>query len=162
MLTEEIERMYKTKFNDSRGLERSQHGEHDAPKPFTNEKYHDIAIRASIRMSVKRRHEGIQREDIRAYENISRPNREIVLAVDVSGSMKGDKIVKARRAFAALLAHSMNKTRFVGLLLFNTEKIKRISCKDKCGNHVKKFSSKYSKWKNIIKYSYKRINKTIL
>jgi len=129
MLTEEIEKMYKTKFNDGRGMEKSLHGEHESAKPYNNERYHDIAIRESIRMSVKRRHEGVRKEDIRAYQNISRPEREIVLAVDMSGSMKGDKIVKARRSFAALLAHSLKKNDSIGLLLFNTEKI--------AGFHVK-------------------------
>jgi Mg-chelatase subunit ChlD len=129
MLTEEIEKMYKASFNEGRGMEKSLHGEHESAKPYNNERYHDIAIRESIRMSVRRRHEGIRREDIRAYQNISRPQREIVLAVDMSGSMKGDKIVKARRAFAALLAHSLAKNDSVGLLLFNTKKI--------AGHHTK-------------------------
>ncbi|MFT4309302.1 MAG: vWA domain-containing protein [Candidatus Woesearchaeota archaeon] len=123
MLTEEIERMYKTSFNDSRGLERSDRGERESVKPYNNEKYHDIALRNTIRMSIKRSHSGINKEDIRAYQNISRPSREIVLAVDMSGSMKGEKIGKARRAFAALLAHSMSRQDDTGLLLFNTGRI---------------------------------------
>ena len=124
MLSEEYERFYHISFNDSKGRTPSRIGTREEEKPYRNERYRDISIKKSMRRSIRRRHKAIARDDLVAFTRESQPKNEIIFALDFSGSMKGEKISRARRAFASLLARSMQMDDSVGLLTFNTKNVK--------------------------------------
>jgi len=127
MLSEEYERFYHISFNDSRGRSISPIGTREDEKPYAGERYRDISIKKSMRRSIRRKHASIAKDDLVAFIRESQPKNEIILAVDFSGSMKGEKISRARRAFASLLVRSMQLGDNVGLVTFNTRNIRSFS-----------------------------------
>ena len=124
MLTEELERLYTSSFNEMRGKTPSRTGLPDTDKPYRKERYRDIDIRRSIRTAMRRGHDHIGEEDLAALVRTAHPRTEVIFAVDFSGSMKGEKIAKARRAFFALAAKTEQNNDGIGLVLFSSEDVK--------------------------------------
>ncbi len=121
LLSEEYEKFFKNYFNNDFGKVNSLHGIKELEKPYSNQKYRDINIKKSIKKALRRNHDEIFKEDLVAFERQSKPKVEVVFSLDVSGSMKGEKFLKARRAFAALVVRALELGDKVGLLLFNED-----------------------------------------
>ena len=120
-LSDALEDLYKSSFNEDHGRAASSIGTRERDKPYRGEPFRDIDLRKTIKTAARRGHRRIDRGDLRAYERASRPRREIVFCVDASGSMKGEKIAQARRAFFSLSARAMQERDRVGLLKFSSE-----------------------------------------
>ncbi len=118
---EEFEKFYKNFFNYDFGKVKSVFGVKDFERPFSNDKYRDINIKKSVKKALRRNHKEIFKEDLVVFDRKSKSKVEVVFSLDVSGSMKGEKFLKARRAFAALLVRALEFGDKVGLLLFNED-----------------------------------------
>ncbi len=121
LLFEEFEKFYKNFFNYEFGKVDSVFGVREEEKPYFNEKYRDINIKKSIKKALRRGHFEIFKDDLVAFKRKGKSKVEVVFSLDVSGSMKGEKFLKARRAFAALLVRALEFGDKVGLLLFNDD-----------------------------------------
>ena len=120
-LADALEQLYRSSFNESHGSALSALGTRQDAKPYRGEPYRDIDVRKTLRNAARRGHSKVEWGDLRASERTSRPKREIVFCVDASGSMKGEKIAQARRAFFSLAARAMRDRDRVGLLTFSSE-----------------------------------------
>ncbi len=118
---EEYEKFYKSFFNYDFGKVKNNFGVKDFERPFSNERYRNINIKKSIKKALRRNHKEIFKEDLVVFDRKSKSKVEVVFSLDVSGSMKGEKFLKARRAFAALLVRALEFGDKVGLLLFNED-----------------------------------------
>ncbi len=84
-------------------------------------KYREIDFRRTIRLAIRRLHKTIDKKD---WVNISRKSRgeiHIVLGIDASGSMKGEKIAACKRAATALAYNATAQKDKVGLIVFGSE-----------------------------------------
>lgn len=120
-LSDALEQLHRSSFNDALGTTKSRSGMRRDDKPYRSEPYRDIDLRKTIKRAARRGHTRIERSDLRAFERASRPKREIIFCVDASGSMKGEKISQARKAFFSLSARAMREHDRVGLLTFSSE-----------------------------------------
>lgn len=80
--------------------------------------YKDVAIRQSISRALKRGHQDLVLEDLHSFDRESRQKINIVYALDISGSMKGDKIRLAKKAGVSLAHRAIREHNEVGLVLF--------------------------------------------
>jgi Mg-chelatase subunit ChlD len=97
-------------------------GEKSVSRPYKKgDKYKDIAIKEAIKTAIRRGHKTIQEEDLFTYERESRQQINIIYALDVSGSMKGEKLKLAKKAGVALAHKAIKDRNSVGLVLFGSE-----------------------------------------
>lgn len=69
-------------------------------RPFL--KHAKLALRSTIRLSMKRGHEKILREDLRSWERAGTVRVDFVYALDTSGSMRGAKLDACKKAAIGL------------------------------------------------------------
>lgn len=69
-------------------------------RPFL--KHAKLALRSTIRLSMKRGHEKISREDLRSWERAGTVSVDFVYALDTSGSMRGAKLDACKKAAIGL------------------------------------------------------------
>jgi Mg-chelatase subunit ChlD len=86
-----------------------------------SDKYRDIAIRKSLKIAMRRRHESILPEDLRSYELKKKGQINILYLLDSSGSMKGKKLETAKKAGIALAYKAIERKDKVGLMVFGHE-----------------------------------------
>ncbi len=95
-----------------------------------DKRYRDIALKKSIRTAVRRNHKRLYVEDLKSYSRKKAGEREIILLLDASGSMKGKKIDSCRKAGIALAYKSFEQHDKVGLVVFSSgiqNKLKPVS-----------------------------------
>ena len=97
---------------------RSPTGEKSSYKNYNSERYHDLALKASIKKAIRRTHTKLLKEDLLVHEREAKEKATIIYAVDASGSMKGQKIAAAKRAGIALAFKATRKNDDVGMLIF--------------------------------------------
>lgn len=97
---------------------KAQAGEKAAYKNYQGERYHDLALKASIKKAIRRTHAKLIKEDLLVHEREAKEQATIIYAVDASGSMKGQKIAAAKRAGIALSFKATRKNDNVGILVF--------------------------------------------
>jgi len=85
------------------------------------DRYRDIAIKKSAKLSIRRGHKKLDNKDLMVYERQSRGQCYIVYAIDASGSMKGTKIDACKRAGIALAYKAIDEKDKVGLIVFGSE-----------------------------------------
>lgn len=100
--------------------ERSRYGVAEDTKIFQKERYQDLSVRKSVKVAVRRGHDRIIEQDLRAKLRKSRGRCWIVYGLDASGSMRGEKIDMAKRAGVALAYQAMNEQDRVGLIVFGS------------------------------------------
>src|SRR3990167_1484821 len=66
------------------------------------DRYRDIALKKSLKLSIRRGHSYFGSKDLQVHEKQSKGQTYIVYALDASGSMKGKKIDACKRAGIAL------------------------------------------------------------
>ena len=97
------------------------YGEKTYSRMFKKEDpYKDIAISESVKLALRRGHKKIYKEDLQSFDRESRQKINIVYALDISGSMKGDKLRLAKKAGVALAHKAMKDNNEVGLVLFES------------------------------------------
>ncbi len=90
-------------------------------KPFRKDRYRDIAVRKTVKLAVRRQHTEIEKGDLVAFERKSRGKRNIIYALDASGSMKGIKLIQCKKAGIALAYKAIQENDKVGLIVFGKE-----------------------------------------
>lgn len=84
--------------------------------------YSSLALRKTLRTALMRGHtKAIRKEDLRVFERSRRAGVDFVYALDVSGSMRGDKIDSAKRAAIGLAYTSMQEKDRVAVVSFSRE-----------------------------------------
>lgn len=84
-------------------------------------RFRDLAIKSTIKQAVRRGHTKIQPEDLRVFSREAKGEIELVYALDVSASMKGEKLSAAKRAGIALAHRAMDEHDKVGLVVFGDQ-----------------------------------------
>lgn len=97
------------------------YGEVEETKPYRKEKYRDIAIRKTIRKSIKRQHAKIESKDWESLERESKGKNTIIYALDASGSMKGKKLEWCKKAGIALAYKAIDENDEVGIVVFGKQ-----------------------------------------
>lgn len=85
------------------------------------DRYKDFALKQTIKKALRRNHTDIQRSDISVFEREEKESATIVYALDASGSMKGEKLLAAKRAGIALAYKATKKNDSVGCLVFGKD-----------------------------------------
>src|SRR3989344_707415 len=85
------------------------------------DRYKDLALKRTIRKTVRRGHKKIKKEDLSVFEREARGKVYIVYALDSSGSMKGSKIDLCKKAGIALAYQAINENDKIGLLVFGSQ-----------------------------------------
>lgn len=95
-------------------------------KQFRKDRYRDLAVRNTIKLAVRRGHSEIEKDDLLAFERKAKGKRNIIYALDASGSMKGNKLVQCKKAGIALAYKATQESDKVGLIVFGKEVKKKI------------------------------------
>jgi Mg-chelatase subunit ChlD len=101
----------KSNYGDKSDVRNYQKGD-----PFRN-----ISIRSTIQRAVRRGKPVIGLDDLVVRERKSKGKISIIYAIDASGSMKGQKLEKAKRAGVALSYNAIHNKDEVGLIVFSTD-----------------------------------------
>ena len=88
--------------------------------------YRSLSSRATIKTTARRMHRAIHIEDLRYKERKEQKGLELVIVLDTSASMKGEKIRNAKKAGIALTHIAINDGNKVGLVLFSSTSRKKI------------------------------------
>ncbi len=96
------------------------YGTKDEIKKFNKDRFTDIAIRKSIKNAIRRGHKELMIPDLVSHKRISKGERNIIYALDASGSMKGEKLEKCKKAGIALAFRAIEEKDNVGLIVFGT------------------------------------------
>ncbi len=93
----------------------------DVKKFKKTDRYKDIALRTSIKTSIRRGHQEMMIEDMKSFERQAKGRIYVIYALDSSGSMKGDKLSMCKRAGVALSFKAIEEKDLVGLIVFGKE-----------------------------------------
>ncbi|MBS3168572.1 VWA domain-containing protein [Candidatus Woesearchaeota archaeon] len=85
------------------------------------DRYRDIALKSSLRKSIRRGHKNLEVEDLMSFERDSRGKIFLVYGLDASGSMKGKKIELCKKAGVALAFKAIEENDKVGLIVFGSD-----------------------------------------
>ena len=118
LYTEELDSLKAKGYGEKHRKRATLLGEKEETKPYSRERYRDIAVRRTIRKAVKRQHNLLQLVDIESFERQSRGRTTIIYALDASGSMKGKKLEQCKRAGVALAYKAIDEDDSVGLVVF--------------------------------------------
>jgi Mg-chelatase subunit ChlD len=100
----------------------SHYGDKEDVKGYRKgDRYRDIALKKTIKTSIRRGHKEIHQDDLKVFERQSRGGIYVVYGMDASGSMKGKKIEMAKKAGIALAFKAIEDRDNVGLLVFGTK-----------------------------------------
>lgn len=100
----------------------SHYGEKEDIKTFKKgDRYRDIAIKRTIKTSIRRKHKSVMVDDLKVFERQSKGMIYVIYAMDCSGSMKGKKIETAKKAGIALSFKAIESRNHVGLISFGSE-----------------------------------------
>ncbi|MAG15668.1 hypothetical protein CMO88_01260 [Candidatus Woesearchaeota archaeon] len=122
MYTEELDKLAARGLLGEREHKKSySHGMKEDIKQFRKGRYRDIAVRKTVKLAVRRQHSEIQKEDLVAFERKSKGKRNIIYALDASGSMKGRKLIQCKKAGIALAYKAIEEKDKVGLVVFGKE-----------------------------------------
>lgn len=133
MYVEELDHLIpKGLFGEKIHKKRFIYGEHEDVKPFNkDDRYRDIALKQSIKTSIRRGHRTLALEDLKSFRRKSKGKIEIIYGLDASGSMKGKKIEVAKKAGVALAFKAIENKDNVGLIVFGEEvKESVLPCQD--------------------------------
>ncbi len=104
----------------------SENGEFEYYEQFKNQRFKSISIRQSIKTAIKRQHKEVLPEDIQVKVKKESSKIDIVYVFDSSGSMKGDKLFKSKKAGIALAYNTVKDKNRIGLIVFNSDIKKKL------------------------------------
>lgn len=93
---------------------------------FNDQSIKDIAIRDSIKRALKRSHDKIYLEDLSVYERVNSAELQTMIAIDASSSMRGEKMMKSKKAAVIFAYSSIKEHNSVGLIVFRDKVIRKI------------------------------------
>ncbi|MBI2133568.1 VWA domain-containing protein [Candidatus Woesearchaeota archaeon] len=122
LYTEELDRLMPKGFIGER-MHKKEHpyGMKDEVRKYTKDRYRDIEIRKTIRKAIRRSHIEILKDDIVSIRRKSKGKKYIIYGLDASGSMKGKKIEKCKKAGIALAFKAIDEKDKAGLIIFGTD-----------------------------------------
>lgn len=121
LYAEEIDHLMSKGMLGIHAKEKSHYGEKAEIKDYKGERYKDIALKASVRKAIKRRHSKIEKEDLKAFSRKSKGTISVIYALDASASMKGEKLETSKKAGIALAFKAIEEKDNVGLVVFGSE-----------------------------------------
>ncbi|MBI2549584.1 VWA domain-containing protein [Candidatus Woesearchaeota archaeon] len=121
IFTEEIDSLAAKGYGEKHRKRITRTGETEETKPYTRERYRDIAIRKTIKKAAKRGHTAVQMEDLESLERESKGRNTIIYALDASGSMKGKKLEQCKKAGVALAYKAIEGNDLVGVVVFGKQ-----------------------------------------
>ena len=97
-----------------------EHGYPMSIRPYRKgDSYRDISVRQSLKRAVVRGRDFPSTDDLRVYERTRSVSLDIVYALDVSGSMHGDKLDAGKKAAVGLAFTGTKAGDRVGVVAFN-------------------------------------------
>ncbi|MFP4523600.1 MAG: vWA domain-containing protein [Candidatus Nanoarchaeia archaeon] len=97
-------------------------GEKSFTRPYkSQDHYKDIALRQTVHTALRRGHKILEKNDLQSFERESKQKLNIIYALDISGSMKGEKLRLAKKAGVSLAHRAIRDSNQVGLVLFESE-----------------------------------------
>jgi Mg-chelatase subunit ChlD len=122
LYTEELDKLKSKGLLGEKQQKKSySYGLKDVTKQFRKDRYRDLAIRKTVRLAVRRQHTKIESNDLVAWERKNKGKRNIIYALDASGSMKGIKLVQCKKAGIALAYKAIKEKDKIGLVVFGKE-----------------------------------------
>jgi Mg-chelatase subunit ChlD len=121
LYAEEISNLRAKGYGEKHRKRQVPYGEPQDTKPYSKERYRDIAIRKTIRKSMRRQHQEIEPGDLESFERESKGKNTIIYALDASGSMKGKKLEWCKKAGIALAYKAIDENDLVGILVFGKQ-----------------------------------------
>jgi Mg-chelatase subunit ChlD len=105
-------------FGEKEHREKHSDGAKDSVKPYSGERYRNIAMKASVKKAIRRGHTTLIKDDLMSFEMKARGHAFIVYALDASGSMRGKKLEQCKKAGIALAYRAIEGRDKVGLIVF--------------------------------------------
>lgn len=121
LYTEELDSLKAKGYGEKNMKRTTSYGEAEATKPYSRERYRDIALRSTIKKAVKRGHSTVEKRDLESFERESRGKNTIIYALDASGSMKGKKLEQCKKAGVALAYKAIEEGDSVGVVVFGKQ-----------------------------------------
>lgn len=123
MVSEELDKLNKKGALGERANKASSfEGEKaDVSSYKSHHRFKDIALKASIKKSLRRGHTELSKDDLVVHTYESKERATLLYAIDASGSMKGEKLVAAKKAGVALAFKALQKKDKVACLVFGKE-----------------------------------------
>ena len=121
LYVEELDHLIPKGFGEKRSKKKTFYGDREDYKNFDQHHYKDIAIKQTIKTSLRRGHSNIDKKDLKAYDIASEGKISIIYGLDASGSMKGDKLRTAKKAGIALCYKAIQEKNKVGLIVFGSD-----------------------------------------
>ncbi len=85
------------------------------------DRFIDLSVKRSVHRAIKRGRQKLSPEDLIIAEREGKGKISLILALDASASMKGNKIETCKRAGVALAHKAINEQDEVGLVVFGSE-----------------------------------------
>ncbi|HLD86885.1 MAG TPA: VWA domain-containing protein, partial [Candidatus Nanoarchaeia archaeon] len=123
MYTEELDHLISQGIaGEKQSRQKFLYGSKDESRDFRKgDRYRDIAIKRTLKRSIRRGHEDLHPKDLQSFEKESKGKACIVYALDASGSMKGKKIEACKKAGIALAYKALSEKDKVGVLVFGSD-----------------------------------------
>ncbi|MGV8140965.1 MAG: vWA domain-containing protein [Candidatus Woesearchaeota archaeon] len=121
LYVEELEHLTPKGFGERQTKKKSMYGDREDYKNFKDNRYRDLAIKQTIKKSLRRGHAEIIKEDFMSYDRKSEGKISIIYGIDASGSMKGEKLKIAKKAGIALAFKAIQEKNKVGMIVFGSE-----------------------------------------
>jgi Mg-chelatase subunit ChlD len=101
---------------------KSHYGERSEVHDYKRgDRYKDIAVRKTVKKSIRRKHEEILPGDLQIFDRKDKSKVSLIYAIDSSGSMTGKKIGAARKAGIALSFKAIERGDKVGMIAFKED-----------------------------------------
>lgn len=121
LYVEELDHLIPKGFGEKKSKKQNIHGDKEDYRSYKNNRYRDLAIKQTIKTSLRRGHSEISKEDLKAYDRKTEGKISIIYGIDASGSMKGEKLKIAKKAGIALAFKAIQEKNRVGLVVFGSE-----------------------------------------
>jgi len=121
LYTEELEHLLPRGLGERVSHRESRDGDKKDYAPFKGKRYRDLAVRQTLKVTLRRGHDAIQRDDLRAFTREQKGKISVIYAMDASGSMKGAKLRTSKRAGIALAYKAIADRNDVGLVVFGSQ-----------------------------------------
>lgn len=106
-------------------------GEMVGVRPFAlGDRYRDVALRDSLRQAIRHRHRRVERNDVQVWQREKRTRLDVVIAVDISGTMAQlEKYWLSKRVAVQLALAYLRHGDRVGVVAFANEgrRVQRLS-----------------------------------
>ncbi len=128
MYTDELDRLAPKGFVGRKVHRKlSVHGERQDIKSYARgDRYRDISIHKTVKTAVRRSHTEPVPGDMKVFHRNSKGEISVIFALDASGSMKGEKLSRCKKAGIALCYKAIEEKDSAGLIIFGKDIQKKV------------------------------------